>query len=222
MDNQNKDEVAERDNNKEPLLLPFGWRLYLQLAGSNKKWLDWIYLAKSDFAYASIGVFAAKNFQKGGIIGFYIGEETWKAPSPGTEAPNKEYMKSHKIEEDVYCFLTRNKDATMRQVYPKPFNDRSTQLLYMGMHYLNNACTQYDINSNAFQKARKLNNCQYLDDGIIITEARLNPGDELLSGYNPGEQKQMTKCRNYPYHPKKRNTTNTDGTHLGTKKQKTN
>jgi hypothetical protein len=59
--------------------------------------MDWIYLAKSNFANAGIGVFAAKNFQKGGIIGFYVSEETWIAPTPCTEEPSQEYMKSQNI-----------------------------------------------------------------------------------------------------------------------------
>jgi hypothetical protein len=142
-------EKTEHEQNQQLFLLPYGWKLYLQSAAKNNKWLDWIYLAKLTFANASISVFAAKNFQKGGIIGFYVGEETWKAPTPGTEEPSKEYMKSQKIKEDLYCLLTRNSDATIPQLHPKLFEDGSSQPLYMGIHYLNNACLIYVKDSTA-------------------------------------------------------------------------
>jgi hypothetical protein len=85
-------------------------------------------------------------------------------------------MKSQKIEEDLYCLLTRNSNATICQLHLKPFEDKNPQLLFMGMHYLNNACLIYKIDSPAYQKGRKLNNCKLIDDGTLITLAKVSPG----------------------------------------------
>jgi hypothetical protein len=197
------DDTEERLQSQEQNLLPSGWRLYLQLISKDEKWLDWIYLAKSNFASASIGVFAAKNFQKGGIIGFYVGNEMWKAPVPGTQQPTDENRKSHNIQDNLYSSrFSRNNDAIIRLLHQPPFELGNPQLLYMGMHFLNNACLTYNKDSPAYNKARKLHNCKYIIDGTIITSAKVSPGQELLSGYNTQQDKPMTKCRNYPHQPK--------------------
>jgi hypothetical protein len=118
-------EKAEWEQNKQPLLLPYGWKLYLQLAAKNNKWLDLIYLAKSTFANASIGAFTAKNFQKGGIIGFYIGEETWKAPTQGTEEPSEESKNHIELKKIYTACLQETVTLPYCQLYQNPSNNRS-------------------------------------------------------------------------------------------------
>jgi hypothetical protein len=100
------------------------------------------------------------------------------------------------------------------------FKVGNPQFLYMGMHYLNNACLTYEKGTLEYEKARKLNNCKLIDDGTIMTSAKISPGEELLSGYNRDEEKQMTKCRNYPHHSKKHKHQTIKGTISKPKKSK--
>jgi hypothetical protein len=185
------EEKKEREKLKVSMVLPHGFRFFLQLNDGNKnsKWYDWIYLAKSDIQNAGIGVFAGRAFPKNGIVGFYVGEEIWRATEPGTEEATQEYLASIGVKEDFHCLHTRDKTGTIRLLKPKPFNSEERNHLYMGMHFLNNACFMFINGSKKYRGAMKDNNCKLVCDGSIVTVKKIEKDSELLSAYSEQEIK---------------------------------
>ena len=75
----------------------------------------------------------------------------------------------------------------MQLLQPKPYNPQNPQLMYMGMHFLNNATYSFDADTQEYQKARKKNNCMLWEDRTVMTVNRVEKGDKFLTGYNSKE-----------------------------------
>jgi hypothetical protein len=196
MEKEEQDKIQERKQLQQPtVILPHGCRYVLQIKDTSKqpKWQDWVYLAKSDYAFAGIGLFAARNFPKGGVIGFYVGKETWKANQPGTETPTEKYMESLGIDDTKHNLFVRDSSATMHLLSPKPFDANNSQMLHMGMHFMNNATYTFDKGTKKNEKSKTKNNSYIVQDGTILTTGKIYPNQEILSGYKDEEKRPSTK-----------------------------
>ena len=166
--------------------IPDGWSWVLQLRTSkSEKWLDWLYVQKSNRAGANLGVFAARDFPKGAVVGYYSGRVLWTCDIAGTERPSDSYMTNIiGIKEDSpYAMQVRNQEAKWQYVDPEAVTYEYEAPLYMGLHYVNNACLSFREGSEEFEKARRKQNCQYIDDGTVHTTKKVRPHTELLAGY---------------------------------------
>ena len=170
------------------------YKFMLQLK-VNKKWKDWVYLARSDRCHAKYGLFAARDFSSNTMIGFFMGPIVWKAPVEGGYAPSaKELSKAGLIDSD-YALQYRNKDC--RWVVADPPSillvDKKVidgALLYMGMHYINNPCLDYTNGTSGYFKNRKEHNCLLMEDGCVKAIKKIKPGTELLTAYTTDQQRE--------------------------------
>jgi hypothetical protein len=52
--------------------------------GQDGDWVEWVYLAKSKVnKHAGLGLFALREFRKGAVIGWYVGQPAWKSTVAG-------------------------------------------------------------------------------------------------------------------------------------------
>jgi len=203
--------------------MPLNYRLYLKLRRlksateidaktTEDDWTDWIYLSRSTYAKARIGVFAARQFKAFTPIGHYIGPTIWRADLVGGRDPWDEYLrtqlKDHEQFKD-YQMSVRDTDGRCCVVGPKPLfsvadmilgkqnkteamplteNEKldCTRPLYMGMHYLNDALfdIRRDKKSDAFERRKKEINVYAEEDSTLFAAKRINTGTELCFSYN--------------------------------------
>ena len=86
-----------------------------------------------------LGVFAARNFPKGSIIGYYCGPIMWTCDTAGTEEPSDEYLTAQGMPDSAYSICILNSECIWHSIDPKPVGKEPGSPLYLGMHYLNNA-----------------------------------------------------------------------------------
>ena len=160
-------------------LMPDGWRWVLQLKAGDR-WCDWVYIKTSNRLDDQLGLFAARDFAKGSVIGFFIGQP---------------YFRN---EDDTYLSRTRENSFPLR-VRIMNGSWQTVQLLragsfpgiplYLGMHYLNSACQYFKFGSKEFEDAKKNQNCYINDDGSVQALRKIAKNVELLAGYSDAERK---------------------------------
>jgi len=172
--------------------LPDGWRWLLQLnskpEGESPKWWDWLLIKKSHLSSAHLGLFAARDFPRKSVLGFYIGPVVWQCARAGTEQPSDEYLTSVGIQVSPYMLTYKDGEAKWRTIDPLPVAAGSGQPLYMGMHYMNNACKTYLEGTKEFEDSRRLQNTLMIDDGMVYATKKIRKGSELLTGYTNDER----------------------------------
>ena len=170
-------EVDEELKRYSKSVLIRGWRWVMQLRATDGKWVDWLYIQKSNRSGSELSVFSARDFPKGSTIGFCCGELRGRA-SEGKG--NSELHKKAEVSEE--CWTYRNSKGKQQTVVGKKVDveEEGGQPLYLGMHYLNSACYGYEVGSREYQKAKKSHNCSLLEDGSVIASKKICPNVEML------------------------------------------
>jgi hypothetical protein len=165
--------------------LPDGWRLMLQLFVKDR-WWDWIYLQKSDQMVSHLGVFAARDFPKGSIIGYLCGPCVHRCDVPGACRPTLDSLPNKSLEDEDYLISFRNGMACWEYIAPKPITTEPGSGLYLGMHHINDACSSFKIGSKKYDSAKKYKNCALLEDGSVCAIKKIPPNAEILrsGGWN--------------------------------------
>jgi hypothetical protein len=84
------DEDLRASNNS---VLSEGWRWMMELK-ANGRWWNWVYIQQTKHSDGTLGVFAARDFPRGSLIGFHL-------PNHG----NSENMKSIREENQPYLYM---------------------------------------------------------------------------------------------------------------------
>jgi hypothetical protein len=88
-------EVDEELKRYSKSMLIRGWRWVMQLRATDGKWVDWLYIQKSNRPESQLSVFSTRDFPKGSTIGFCCGELR------GTASEGKNNSDLRKKVEDV-------------------------------------------------------------------------------------------------------------------------
>jgi hypothetical protein len=160
--------------------LPDGWRLMLQLYAKGR-WWDWIYLQKSNQVVVDVGVFAARDFPKGSIIGYLCGPTIWTSDVVGGAKPSDLDLASKGVRRGEGVVSFRNGMACWQYIQPCHMTEKPGPSLYVGMHYVNSACWIYKVGSKQHKGAKKHQNCSMLEDGSICALKKIQPNVELFS-----------------------------------------
>jgi hypothetical protein len=96
--------------------LPAGWKWTLQLNMRKKKgkeddWWDWASIKKSNRVSGNLGLFAARFFPKGSMIGYYCGPVAWRCPDAGTAEPSDELLTSEGVIASPYSISILTRDC---------------------------------------------------------------------------------------------------------------
>jgi hypothetical protein len=182
---------------KEDWTLPVGCSLWMYLWDTpdyNKKasWNPWFYISKSTIDSAGNGLFAAREFQPGETIGFYVGNVVYKYELKWTEKASEEFL--------VYCGAVLDDDSrTMSLVNKKGFrvlvnphygaDGRKivNPPLLMGIHFMNDFSEIFHegIGGQVLkEKTRKFNNVWVDDQGGVKANRRICVGEEILFSYD--------------------------------------
>lgn len=128
-------------------------QLTLSLMDSERsKWESWFHLKPSGVldGVKGFGVYAARRFPRGVVIGFLCGRVLFRAAEKWTENPSDEYLAKYHPEVDVEtCTIAIDPDGYKVVVHTK--HDETGRLvndhnLYMGLQYLRNI--PFDDTSN--------------------------------------------------------------------------
>jgi hypothetical protein len=184
------EEVSQAIQKERDTLLPQGWRWMLQLNTSGR-WWDWVYIQQSNRVSANLGLFAARDFPRGSIIGYYI----WKRMRVnevvlGDGRKHKPTcMASGLVDTPCHLPIKDRKGCTeLVCTRPKPIDDNNGQFLYMGMHFMNSACQSFKAGSKEYEAAKKCQNCYILEDGSFQTTKKVIKNVELLAGLSREER----------------------------------
>eukprot|EP00977_Amphora_coffeiformis_P021877 scaffold10025_cov180-Amphora_coffeaeformis.AAC.11 len=165
--------ALNEDASSDQIEFDKGARLVLCIKDVLGVWQDWIYISKSQFG--GLGVFTAREFPKGGLLGLYIGPEAWRADDVGTPAPSADLLEQHGVPYDICNCVIR--DAQGRVVVYCPRRVEPTidpRALYLGMHFVKGSVEEGIPPRNI--------NCEILEDGLVFANRPLKPNEELVSG----------------------------------------
>ncbi len=189
-------------------LLSEGWKWMLQLKVKDN-WLDWVYIKRSQLAHANLGVFTARDFPRGSIIGFHVGPTVYQSEIEGGARPSDEELDKVLTDDSSNSITLRDMNGCWRTIdapavdqniqdstrpdIPKSDGEaaavkRDGASLYMGMHYINSACLMYEKDTPPFEKARKQQNCIISENGFVQTVKKIGKNIELFNGYSDEER----------------------------------
>jgi hypothetical protein len=184
--------VKESARRERHHALPAGWRWMLQLNVRREKdtedcWWDWVFIKKSNIAGGNLGVFAARCFPKGSIVGYFAGPIVWKCDAAGTEEPSEEYLTAQGVPDSAYSICILNGECVWNSIDPKPVGEKPGEAMYLGMHYINNVCLCFKSGSPEYETAKKYQNCVLVDEGSVKAFKKICPGGELFTAYSKDE-----------------------------------
>ena len=184
--------VKESAGRERHHALPAGWRWMLQLNVRREKdtedcWWDWVFIKKSNIAGGNLGVFAARCFPKGSIVGYFAGPIVWKCDAAGTEEPSEEYLTAQGVPDSAYSICILNGECVWNSIDPKPVGEKAGEAMYLGMHYINNVCLCFKSGSPEYETAKKYQNCVLVDKGSVKAFKKICPGGELFTAYSKDE-----------------------------------
>jgi len=184
--------VKESAGRERHHALPAGWRWMLQLNVRREKdtedcWWDWVFIKKSNIAGGNLGVFAARCFPKGSIVGYFAGPIVWKCDAAGTEEPSEEYLTAQGVPDSAYSICILNGECVWNSIDPKPVGEKPGEAMYLGMHYINNVCLCFKSGSPEYETAKKYQNCVLVDEGSVKAFKKICPGGELFTAYSKDE-----------------------------------
>ena len=188
-----KNSICQRNDLENDLELPDGCSLTMYLvdqSGAKPCWKPWIIVQKSQVQKAGNGLFAAREFQVGQIIGFYVGYVVYKYDKRWTEKVSDEYLvyKEAILDDDSRTMLLVDKMGYRVMVNPYYGVDR-TKLkrpsLLMGMQFLNDFTKVYrgEAMEDMIDRAEKTNNVWVDDQGGVRAKRRIMKGSELFLSY---------------------------------------
>ena len=174
---------STKEKKGPPKKWPKGVKYVLYLK-TDDTWKRWISLRPSNLRAGGTGVFAERQFNRNTPIGFYAGDLIWRSEMEGGSKPSDAFFERKGVKQMPYDLSYRDSGAKFRVVRPKPLNYPGEEMLslYMGMHYLNNACETFADEEEKL-KAAKRNNTMIYDDGHIVTTKKILPNTEIYTGY---------------------------------------
>ena len=179
------DGEVKKDSN---CVLPTCWKWVLQLRTKDKKWVNWIYVKRSNRSHANLGVFAARDFPRGSTIGYYCGKTVWTSKVCGGEKPRVvDVVKEKELGKCGLVILIAK--AKWQVIVAEEVGKEGTPEechLYLGMHYITSACSSFERGSREYEKAKREQNCVIGDDGSVKAVKKIPPHYELLT--EDGEQ----------------------------------
>jgi hypothetical protein len=162
--------IAKQQPDTNGSLLPEGWRWMLQLKAS-MKWWDWVYIQQSNRVDNKLGVFAARDFPRGSMVGFYIGSTVKDSQTEAEANAGK-------------CIKIRNRDGLWQTIKAEPSSTKVGIPLFMGMHYIQTSCHSFRYGSKQYENATKRQNCHANEEGGIMTSKKIVKHTEFLCGHN--------------------------------------
>ena len=166
-----------------------GQKYVLYLKTKRGQWKPWLSLRPSTLTAGGIGLFAERQFEKNTPLGFYMGETIWRSDIEGGSKPTDDFLRKKGVNTDSpYDLIYLDNHCRMRLVRPLPLGSReeSHRYLYMGLHYMNNACQTY-ADDKKREEAAKLNNALLIEDATVKCVKRILPNEEIFTGYDTGE-----------------------------------
>jgi hypothetical protein len=135
-------------------------------------------------------LFAAKEFQKGETVGFYVGNVVYKYLKKWTVKASEEFLQEQQgyLEDDSRTMTLVDKKGF--RVMVNPFYGRNREKianppLLMGIHFLNDFTKVYDeqMGESLKEKMMKYNNVWVDDQGGVKATKRILVGEELFLSY---------------------------------------
>jgi hypothetical protein len=188
----NRDSLALEDDN---IPLPCGWQWMLQIY-CNDKWWDWVYVKQSTRADGNLGLFTARDFPKGSIIGFYVSPSIYSGKVAGGAKPTDEEILTTGLKPSNHFIFVRDRNGVWQVMDTgknQDVNNCARGRLYMGMHYINTACHSFEEGSNEYSKGTNNLNCSIIVDGGVQLTKKLGKNKELLAGYESYERNDERK-----------------------------
>lgn len=138
-------------------------KMTMQLRVANN-WVNWIYISTSETMVGADGVFAARNFRKNCIVGFYSGALVWDTNVQGGDEPSDAELEAAEVTMTDYCVFVRSNDCRLLLVDPT----YGPKLLRMGIHYVKET---KDVSKR---------NVKYIEDGSLQCTSDILCETELL------------------------------------------
>jgi hypothetical protein len=127
----------------------------------NKKqsWNPWVLVSKLTIDNAGNGLFAAKEFQKGETVGFYVGNVVYKYPKKWTAKASEQFLKEQQgfLEDDSRRMTLVDKKGFLVVVNPCYGGNRekiANPPLLIGIQFLNDVTKIYDKQTGESLKER--------------------------------------------------------------------
>jgi hypothetical protein len=207
------DDIVEKDDS----VFPVGTKMMMYLKGDgDDEWQPpghpWFFIAKSTIDKAGNGLFAAREFEKGQIIGFYVGYLIFRYPKKWTAVATDEYISymGGRLEDDSRSMTLI--DKTGYRVVVNPHHTKGKERidvppLFMGIHFLNDFTKILNLQGRGGslnQRCQKMNNVWVDDQGGVRASKRIVRGEELLLSYEgkrplpkTGKGSEVTPSRNH-------------------------
>jgi hypothetical protein len=180
---------------KEDWHLPDGVSLMMYLwdkpsYNKSPSWNPWFCIRKSTIDKAGNGLFAAKEFQTGETIGFYVGNVVYKYKTKWTEKASEEFLMDQGgvLKDDSRTISLVDKEGYRVLVNPHYGVDKNKIVeppLLMGIHFLNDFRKIFcdKTGEDLKEKMRKHNNVWMDDQGRVKASRRIYVGEELFLSY---------------------------------------
>jgi hypothetical protein len=139
------------------------------------EWIDWVYLSRSISDEEKLGLFAARRFNPGIVIGCIVGKRIWTAKGVGSDAlPEGSYAS------DQFNIYNRR---SLKQTVVSPASDDTDDDVYLGFHFIK------DSNGRVERKRRRggtkskndtHDNVEILPNGDVRIIKAIQKDDEIL------------------------------------------
>lgn len=187
---------------------PKGVKYFLQMWNEKKKqWLDWFYLASSQFEDAGVGVFTAREFRENVPLGVYIGETVHSFGVEGGKKPTQETIDKlfPKKDDNKWRFrvAVRDTGGYIRIVEPDmmerslgPGVAMESCRLFMGLQFINDCVLNYNEAAKQKMQGMRDYNCRLEEDGILYASCTIKKDQELYCDYgytDEGDTRQQAR-----------------------------
>jgi hypothetical protein len=170
--------------------LPTGWYWMLEIY-DGRRWFEWLYVKESNRQAASLGAFAARDFHKNTVLGFYCGENLFTSDVGAPKPSDDEYD----VRDSDYLVTILNDKCQYILVGPKPLMNSSGNPMYLGMHFFNNACLGFRNGTKEFKRAARQQNTIIEEDGTVVCKKKVMKHEEFLTAYNYEDYHDDDKAR---------------------------
>ena len=172
--------------------IPMNVRFVFEVNVSGQ-WKPLFSLRRSSIKH-TIGVFAERQYDVGSPIGYHIGPAVWEADELGTEDPDYDFFETTKYKGKIVgnddmdvCVFDRDCRRKLVRTPDMDLQGKDINNVYMGLHLLKDVSDYYaelpeEAKKKKAKKYENMQNCRYLEDGLVITLKRVEANDELLLG----------------------------------------
>jgi hypothetical protein len=167
--------------------LPFGMQYVLQLY-SAQKWWDWVFIRRSS-TDETLGLFAARDFSKGHVLGYYTAPTIWTAASGGGRPPRSIMaLQDQGLRPSVRAVYINNPEGKWSIVDPPPNVIQEAGCdkkhpLFMGMHFIKSPCSHLCIGSKEYKAAQKAENVSIDMFGVVRCTKKIFESSEIFRIY---------------------------------------